>query len=172
MNGIDLALAVFVLLAGVRGAFRGFFRETFAILALAAATLVSFRFNEIGAQRLEGVLASTAPQASQAGVAFVVIFFVCYVLVSAVGFLFERYVSSPPARLLSTIGGGVIGILKGAALASFVALFVYLFVPSWSTRLMTSNVARALVQFAGNALRFADPSAAPAASSICQQLMK
>ncbi|MBI3783974.1 MAG: CvpA family protein [Deltaproteobacteria bacterium] len=164
MNGIDLALAVFIGLTGVRGLSRGFFREVFAVLALGIAITAAFRFNDVGIEYLERFVALNAPQSVQGGAAFVTIFFSAYTVVSSIGFLFERYVSSPLARTLSAVGGGVLGTAKGAVVAGFLALFVYLFVPSWGARLMRSQVADALVHLAGNALRSVDPSVAPAAS--------
>ena len=43
MNGIDVALVVLLLLCGLRGSWRGFFRESFGFAALLLGLLAALR---------------------------------------------------------------------------------------------------------------------------------
>jgi membrane protein required for colicin V production len=164
MNGIDLVLAVCVVLSGLRGILRGFFREAFGALALIGAIAAAFRLGDTGAEYLQNSLGSTAPVSAQAGIAFVAVFSVVYVSVSFIGFLLERLVGRSIGRTLSATGGAVVGIAKSSAVAAFILLFVYLFVPQWSARLIDSTISRGMINAAGNALRSADPHAVSTAS--------
>ena len=52
MNGIDVALVVLLLLCGLRGSWRGIFRESFGFAALMLGLLAALRGADAGAEWL------------------------------------------------------------------------------------------------------------------------
>src|SRR5437867_2011572 len=105
MNRIDLALLLVLGLAALRGWWRGFFRESFGILALVGGIMAAFRFTPNGVQMLKSVTVSAAPLAVQAGAAFVLIFFAVYTTANLCGWVFERLFGGSALHVVSCVAG-------------------------------------------------------------------
>jgi membrane protein required for colicin V production len=138
MNGIDLSLLMVLLLFGLRGYFRGLFREVFSLLGLAAGFVGAARH----AETMGGVIApywNAAPILLK-GVGFVVCFFLVYVLFNLTGWLLHRSAKALFLQTVNRCGGVVLGLGKGAALA---ALAVYAVT---STTLVPSSAREKLEQ--------------------------
>lgn len=154
MNGVDLALAFLLLLCGLRGYWRGFFRESFGLLALMGGIALAIQFAASGA----GVLHERCrlPPPIDAGVAFVAIFVVVHTLVNLIGVLLDRLASALFLRGINRLAGAVLGAGKGAAILGLLLLFLHLFpvVPELDGQIMNSTIGRRLVDAAGDAIRF------------------
>ncbi len=160
MNAIDLVLVFLLLLWALRGYWRGFFRESFGLVALIGGIAMATRFAALGAGLLHQRYGVPAP--IDAGVAFVVIFLVVHTLVNLVGVLFDRLTGALFLRGINRFAGAAFGAAKGAAILGLLLLFLRLFplVPELDAQIMNSVIGRPLVNTAGDAVRFALQTAA------------
>lgn len=121
VNWVDLILLGLFALFGLRGYFRGFFRELFSLVGLVAGFMVAVAYDqEIAALfpahwRVSPFL--------QKGVAFVSIFFIVYFALNLIGWLLHRSEKLLFLKALNRTGGIALGLGKGAALC---ALAVFL----------------------------------------------
>ncbi|MGH7930295.1 MAG: CvpA family protein [Candidatus Binatia bacterium] len=138
MNWIDLALLVVLLLFGLRGYFRGLFREVFSLLGLVAGLIGASRYAEL----LSGFVATywDAPSLVLKGTSFVICFFVIYVFFNLIGWLLHRSAKALFLQTVNRFGGILLGVGKGAALAAFVVFAVT------STALIPSSARQQLDQ--------------------------
>ncbi len=155
MNPVDLALVFCLLLAGLRGALRGFFRESLGLLGLIAAFAAAFAFAGRGVDLLRTYAALSAPPSVQSGVAFVAIFVAVELSANLVGYVLERVATARGFQTISRAGGALLGVAKGAVFVSVVALFVFLFqgTSPIGVKVGTSTLVRPLLNAAANAIR-------------------
>lgn len=153
MNGVDPALAVLIGVFALRGYWRGFVRESFALLALVAGLVVAFHSAARAAVELERHLALPPP--IEAGAAFVAVFVVVYLGSNMLGVLIDRLARGRATGLLNRIAGMVFGMGKGAAVLAFVLLFLHLFpvFHGLDARIMSSKIGSPLVNAASSVLR-------------------
>jgi membrane protein required for colicin V production len=156
MNGVDLILAFLLAVYALRGYWRGFIRETFGLLALAAGIAAAFRFAADGAVLLQQYL--TLPTSVQAGVAFVLILILVHAVVNLAGVLLDHLAA---LGSINRLGGVALGAGKGATVLAFVLLFLHLFSISSSVdrHIMSSRIGPPLVNAAANVVRFGLQSA-------------
>ncbi len=116
MNWVDLILLCVVALFGLRGFFRGFFRELFSLAALVAGFMVAVAYD----QEIATIVSThwRMPPLLLKGVSFVAIFFVVYFLLNLAGWLLHRSEKLLFLKALNRTGGIVLGTGKGAALAA------------------------------------------------------
>src|SRR5215510_8771173 len=88
VNWIDLILLVVLFLFGLRGYFKGLFRETFSLGGLVIGFMVAVRYDEAVAA-WAGFYWNVSSIFLK-GVAFVVIFFVVYFIFAVAGWLLHR----------------------------------------------------------------------------------
>ena len=165
MNGIDVALVVLLLLCGLRGSWRGVFRESFGFAALLLGLAAALRGAEPGAAWLtEHAPIGELSGAALLGAAFVVIFLVVSGLINLIGVACDQLFGRGVLRVPNRIAGVVFALGKGAAVLAFVLLFLHLFpvVPGIDRQIASSRLARPMVSAASAALRSAwrDGSAA------------
>ncbi|MFN8624718.1 MAG: CvpA family protein [Candidatus Binatia bacterium] len=155
VNAVDLVLALLLLLWALRGYWRGFFRESFGLVALLGGLAAAIQFAAVGAAVLQQRFRVPAPV--DAGVAFVAIFLVVHTLVNLVGVLLDRLAGALFLRGINRLAGAAFGAGKGAAILGLLLLFVHLFpiVPELDAQIMSSAIGRPLVTAAGGAVRFA-----------------
>ena len=122
MNWIDPIVIVVLALFGLRGFFRGLFREIFSIVALVAGFLLAVTYVRPVAAYAEGFW-QISPLILK-GSAFVGIFFTVYFLTSAAGWLLHRSERLLFLKTLNRAGGIAIGVGKGAAITALVVFFV------------------------------------------------
>jgi membrane protein required for colicin V production len=122
VNSIDLILVLVLALFGLRGFFRGLFREFFSL----AGWLLGF----LSAAGFAGVLAAHAAAYWKIsplilkGSAFVAIFFLVYFLFSVTGWLLHRSEKMLFLKTVNRTGGIAIGLGKGAAVAALAIFFL------------------------------------------------
>lgn len=162
MNGVDLALVFFLLLCALRGYWRGFFRETFGLLALIGGIAGAIQFAAFGAGLLQQYF--RIPPPIDAAVAFVMIFVVVHTVVNLLGVLLDRLAGALFLRGVNRFAGAVLGAGKGAAILGLFLLFFHLFpvLPDLDGQIMNSAIGRPLVEAAGDAIRFGLQPAAQA----------
>lgn len=156
MNGIDVALVVLLLLCGLRGSWRGFFRESFGFAALLLGLLAALRGAEIGASWLSShTPAGALNETALLGAAFVLIFLAVSALVNLIGVACDQLFGRGALRIASRVAGALFALGKGAAVLAFVLLFLRLFpvVPGIDQQIGDSRLARPMVSAAGAALR-------------------
>jgi membrane protein required for colicin V production len=155
VNWIDLSLLVVVLLFGLRGYFRGFFREVFSMIGLGAGF--------IGAARYAAPVAGFAadhwnfPPIVLKGVSFVVCFFVIYVSFNLAGWLLHRSAKILCLQNVNRLGGIVLGVGKGAALTAllvFIVTSTTLMPPSAREKLNDAYLVSPLERLADILIRF------------------
>jgi membrane protein required for colicin V production len=153
MNVVDVILAIVLAVFALRGYWRGFFRESFGLLALFGGIAAAIRFAAAGAELIEPYL--SLPVVRE-GLSFVAIFVLCHGVITLLGVLFDRLASAASLGLANHAVGALVGVAKGAGLAAFVLLFLHLFplVPTLDARLAESRLAPPLIAAAGNVVRF------------------
>ncbi len=121
MNWVDLILLGFFALFGLRGYFRGFFRELFSLAGLVAGFMVAVAYD----QEIAALFPShwRISPFVQKGVAFVSIFFIVYFALNLIGWLLHRSEKLLFLKTLNRTGGIALGLGKGTALC---ALAVFL----------------------------------------------
>jgi uncharacterized membrane protein required for colicin V production len=156
MNGIDVALVVLLLLCGLRGFWRGVWRESFGFAALLLGLLAALRGAEAGAAWLAGFAwAEELSGPARIGAAFVFIFLVVSTLVNLVGVAFDQLFGRGALHVPSRVGGALFAFGKGCAVFAFALLFLQLFpvVPGIDQHIAGSRIARPMIAAAGAALR-------------------
>jgi membrane protein required for colicin V production len=116
VNWVDLILLSVLALFGLRGFFRGFFREVFSLVALIAGFTAAVAYDQEVA-----TFVSKHWQMSPLlvkGMSFVAIFFVVYFLLNLVGWLLHRSEKLLFLKTLNRTGGIAVGLSKGAALVA------------------------------------------------------
>jgi len=153
MNGLDVALVIVLFVFALRGYWRGFFRESFGVLAVIAGLAAALQLAGLGALWLQERAALPAP--IQNGAAFVGIFVIVYAIVNCIGVLLDRLTGASRLRVLQRLAGAVLGVAKGAAVLAAALLLLHLLpiVPAADTHIMGSVIARPLVGAAADVLR-------------------
>jgi membrane protein required for colicin V production len=161
MNGVDLALGLLLAVCALRGYWRGFFRESFGLLALVGGVAAAVRFATLGAALLEHYV--RLPAAVDAGLAFVAIFVIVHTMINLIGVLLDRLTAVLFLRGINRLAGAVLGAGKGAAVLALVLLFFHLFpvIPELDGQIMSSNIGRPLVNVAGDVIRLGLQPPAP-----------
>lgn len=152
MNGVDLALIVILVAFALRGYWRGFFRESFGLVALVAGVAGALQFSTMTTAMLQERV--PLPPAVQTGVAFVGIFVVGYTVVNLIGVILDRLAGASRLWLINRLAGTVLGIAKGSVVLAVGLLFVHLLplVPKADVLIMASVLGRPMVTVAGDVL--------------------
>jgi uncharacterized membrane protein required for colicin V production len=154
MNSVDLVLAFLLGVSALRGYWRGFFRESFGLLAVLGGAAAALQYSAWGTAIMEAYL--RLPPPLPAGLTFVALFVVVYALVNFTGFALDRLAAASMPHSLNGVAGAVLGAGKAATMLAFILLFVHLFplAPQLDGRIMESKIGRPLVSVAGNVIRF------------------
>jgi membrane protein required for colicin V production len=122
VNWIDVILASVLALFGLRGFFRGFFREIFSLLGLIAGFTLATKWAQPAADY--AAMWWNLPPLFLEGGTFVAIFFVAYFTFNLIGWLLHRSQSVLFIKSLNRAGGLLVGLGKGAAVLAFVVFFL------------------------------------------------
>lgn len=122
MNIVDVILLVLLFLFGLRGYFKGFFRETFSLTGLIVGFMAAVRYNHTVAMLGEEYW-QISPFILK-GASFVAIFFVFYFFFNLLGWFFHHSKKFLFLQTLNRAGGIAIGIVKGAALMALMVFFM------------------------------------------------
>jgi membrane protein required for colicin V production len=155
VNWIDIALLVILLLFGLRGYFRGLFREVFSLAGLLAGFIVAARYTETLTRDL--VVFDNVPPIVVKAAVFMLCFFVVYVLFNLIGWFLHRCAALLFLGTVNRLGGVVLGLGKGIALAGLVLLAVTsttLIPPSARDTLDRAYLVSPLSRLADNLIRF------------------
>ena len=122
MNWVDLILVCAFALFGLRGFFRGFFREIFSLAGLFGGFAAAVAYDE----RLAAIVAQYWKASSLLlhAVSFVAIFFAVYFLLNLAGWLLHRSEKLLFLKTLNRTGGIALGAGKGAAFIAMAIFFV------------------------------------------------
>lgn len=153
MNGVDVVLVLILVVFALRGYWRGFFRESFGVLAVIAGVAAALQFTAPGTLVLQEY--ASLPPAVQTGVAFVGIFVVVYAIVNLIGALLDRLAGASRLWVVNHFAGALLGIAKGGVVLAAVLLFLHLLpvAPAADAHIMSSAIARPLVGAASDVLR-------------------
>ena len=122
MNWIDLIIICMLALFGLRGFFRGLFREVFSLLGLIAGFMIAVAFLPSAASYATAFW--KAPPLFLKGAVFVVIFFLVYFVFSLMGWLLHRSESLLFLKTVNRAGGIAVGLGKGAAIIALMVFFL------------------------------------------------
>ncbi|MET0500373.1 MAG: CvpA family protein [Candidatus Binatia bacterium] len=122
MNWIDPIVLVILFLFGLRGYFKGLFRETLSLGGMVVGFMVAVRYDEQFAA-LAGSYWDTSPLVLKV-TAFVALFFVVYFVFAVVGWLLHQAARRLFLQTLNRLGGIAVGLGKGAAITALVIFFV------------------------------------------------
>jgi membrane protein required for colicin V production len=122
VNWIDLILVCMLALFGLRGFFRGLFREVFSLLGLIAGFMMAVAFLPSAAS-YAGAFWKVPPLFLKGSV-FVVIFFLVYFVFSLMGWLLHRSESLLFLKTVNRAGGIAVGLGKGAAIIALIVFFL------------------------------------------------
>jgi membrane protein required for colicin V production len=123
VNWIDLALLAVFSLFGLRGYFKGLFREVLSLCGLVVGFMIAVRYDERVAA-LAGSYWNFPPFVLKGG-AFVVIFFAVYFAFNLAGWLIHHSEKALFLQTINRLGGVAVGIGKGAALTALVVFIVH-----------------------------------------------
>ena len=116
MNWVDLTVLAVLALFGLRGFFRGLFREVLSLSGLIVGFMLAVAYDQDVAAYLSRLW--TASPIVLKGTAFIAIFFLVYFLFSLAGWVLHRSEKFLFLRTLNRSGGIALGIGKGAAVAA------------------------------------------------------
>src|SRR5262245_23094209 len=122
MNAVDILVGVVIVLAALRGFFRGLLREVFGLLAIGVGIVAAAQWGAAASAALESTLPQ--PVLVRDALGFVGVFLIANVATNLVGLALDRLVS---ALLLGGVNRAA-GALFGAAKATVVAAIALLFV--------------------------------------------
>jgi len=153
MNSVDVALLLILVAFALRGYWRGFFRESFGVLAMIAGVAAALQFTTWGVGMVQDRV--PVPPAWQTGMMFVGIFMVVHAVVSLIGVVIDWFAGASRLWGINRFGGALLGVAKGSGILAVVLLFLHLFpvVPTADSHIMGSAVARPLVEVASDLLR-------------------
>ncbi len=121
VNWVDLILLAVLGIFGLRGFFRGLFREILSLAGLIVGFLVAARYGDVAAQYAAQHWKFAPIMLKGAG--FVAIFFVIYFGFSLAGWLLHRSEKMLFLKTVNRAGGIAVGVGKGAAVAAL-AIFL------------------------------------------------
>ena len=122
VNWIDLILLVVLALFGLRGFFRGLFREIFSLMGFVTGYMMAVAYDEPLAA--VGAAYWNVSSLILKGAAFVAIFFLVYFSFNLIGSLLHRSEKLLFLQTVNRAGGVVIGVGKGAALTALVLFYM------------------------------------------------
>lgn len=143
----DAAVIGLVVAAGVRGVWRGGFRELASLAGMLTGVLVGWSLADALAAE-EGRIGGGTVTAMQQTAAFVAVLVGLWGLGGLIGWLFERTLSTSWARATSAVLGLAAGGAKGLAVAGTVLVFLYLLVPQLRPVIHQSTVAEPVMKAA------------------------
>ena len=120
MNRIDVVLAVVLALFALRGLWRGFAREFFALVGLVGGVAAAATTHADAAL----MLPPAVPEITRPWVAFAVVFLAVLVAAKLVGALVHHALGAVALSPLDRVAGAFFGAAKGAALIALGVLVV------------------------------------------------
>ncbi|MBI5694712.1 MAG: CvpA family protein [Nitrospirae bacterium] len=129
MNAFDMAVVSVMAVTALVGLMRGAAREVFSLVSVVAGFLLAARFHTLTSGALIRV---TSHEDVNGFISFLAIFIFTSVLISYAGGHFTDMLKNAGFRLWNTLGGPVIGALKGLAVCTSVTFMMMVFLPAGS----------------------------------------
>jgi membrane protein required for colicin V production len=129
VNIADTVLVGVLCLFGLRGLFKGFFRETFSLLGLIAGFMVGSRYDEPAAALLPAAAVGQLPPFVVKAISFVAVFLAVYLVFCLIGWLLHRTASFLLLQSLDRAGGFFVGAGKGVAVLGLLVFLLSSFPP-------------------------------------------
>jgi membrane protein required for colicin V production len=123
VNWVDLALLAVFSLFGLRGYFKGLFREVLSLCGMVVGFMVAVRYDDRVAA-LGSSYWNISPFILK-GAAFIVIFFVVYFIFNLAGWLLHHSEKALFLQTVNRVGGIAVGIGKGAAVMALIIFVVH-----------------------------------------------
>lgn len=148
MSPIDVVVLAVLALTAVRGFFRGFLREAFAVIAWAGGLVVAVSSTGAVAPSVEQALGVEPPLAKV--LTGIGLFVGIYVVSQLTGWLLHRAARAAFLGPVDRVAGLTLGFAKGALLCGIVLLGVasQRFVPSWRPLVESAPVAGVVLEIA------------------------
>jgi len=146
MNILDGVFFVIIILSLIRGLLRGLVREVTFIVALAVAFLGASK----GYPPLQVQLQQIIPFAELAAtIAYVLVFFGIFLLILFLGAALRHLLQGLMLGSLDRLGGGVLGMLKGALLCAVIILLLMTVFTRDAKVLRTSRLSPYMIRISG-----------------------
>jgi membrane protein required for colicin V production len=123
VNWVDLALLAVFSLFGLRGYFKGLFREVLSLCGMVVGFMVAVRYDDRVAA-FGGSYWNISPFILK-GAAFIVIFFVVCFVFNLAGWLLHHSEKALFLQTVNRVGGIAVGIGKGAAVMALIIFVVH-----------------------------------------------
>ncbi len=121
VNEFDLAMLLVLVYFTVKGAFRGFFKELFSLVGLAAGVYLGIQYADVVDGFLSAYLTFLSPSLSRI-ISVALIFFAVCVVCSMIGAMFCKILSMVSLGALDRMFGLLAGACKGAAVVALVVV--------------------------------------------------
>jgi membrane protein required for colicin V production len=122
VNIIDSVLLLLICLFGLRGYFKGLFRETCSLLGLFVGFIVGVRYDETAAALWRAHW--EIPPIALKALAFVSLFAAVYLTFCLAGWLLHRFAPLFLLQRFNRVGGLLVGAGKGVAVLALALFFV------------------------------------------------
>lgn len=122
VNLVDAILLVILFLFGLRGYFKGLFREIFSLAGLVIGFMMAVRYDDPVAALAESYW-KVSPILLK-GAAFVAVFFAVYFFLNLLGWLIHHSAKILFVHTVNRMGGVALGLGKGTALAALTVFFL------------------------------------------------
>lgn len=126
MNFLDIGLLAIIVLFTMRGLFKGFLSEIFALGALVAGVFAASRYYDVVEPHLQVYMSN--PTGVKAA-SYLLTFLAAMILVSLVGKLVKTMLVVPVLGGADRIAGGAFGALEGVLIGLILLLMIQSFMP-------------------------------------------
>lgn len=137
MNWLDIAFALIIGLALLRGVWRGVVREVSSLIALAAGFILADRYALPVSSSVQQVVGN--PQVAL-GLSYVGVFLAVFLCVVVLGALVRKVVHAVFLGWADRLGGGFFGLAKGVLISCLVLFILTLFVSPHAAWIAESRI--------------------------------
>ena len=126
LGWVDLTAIAVLIVFFILGLFRGLVWQVSRILTLVAAYVVAGAYGETIAGSLRKMVSGINDELSLY-IAYFAVFIVVLVIVSVIAYFFEKLIDRSGMSFYNRVGGGVLGVVTGAALVLALLFAVFAF---------------------------------------------
>jgi membrane protein required for colicin V production len=121
LNGIDIVIIIILGASAVYSTIKGFVKDIFSLLAVILGIIAALVFYRMGAQLMEGFIASEQIRNT---LSFAVIFLIIAVAISIVGIIVSKIIKSVELSFYDRLAGFAFGLLKGFLIVAVIVVVV------------------------------------------------
>ena len=126
LNGIDIVIIIILGASAIYSTVKGFVKDIFSLLAVILGVVASLVLYRMGAQLMEGFIASEQIRNT---ISFAVIFLIVAVTISIVGILVSKIIKSVELTFYDRLAGFAFGLLKGFLIVAVIVVVVTSIMP-------------------------------------------